>query len=257
MVADVGDDPFDQPGLEADSLAQGRLLDDLPHRIRSGGGDRHGGIAEQVTEFAEPQRPVEEIGAHGEHDPDVASFVTNCRREQLQERQAFFIVLDEREDLLELVDDQGSVAPFWQIALRGSYESAPVTPQFILEARRALRSNAQKRRSQLLVGVSTGHHVGDEPLVRSGDGVGPDLGDEPGSHHRRLPDAGRPDDSNQAPHTKSVDDLTGLIGSAVEIVGVELTEGPQPLVRVSRRRVLLGFKESLQHCRVCQIVEGR
>jgi hypothetical protein len=236
LVDDVGHDLREQTLLERHphSLrrARGRPLE-LVRRQRKHRLDR---VAHHLAEPAVEQRPVVEVRPQRRDHSEPAPRVTNRQLEARQEVHAPLVVLDEREDLLELVDDEQQVrAVIGEDALDGPEQAELVRLQLLPQRARRIHRDPQKRRLQLLERIRARRHHGDLPAARA------DLRDESGEHHGRFPAPARPDDGEKPLVGDSRDELADQLLAAEEVLGVRLEEGVEALVRVAD----LAFRPSL------------
>ena len=90
---------------------------------------------------------------------------------------------DQREQLLELVDDEdelGAVAG--QDAFDGPAESAVVTFQLLHQARGRIYRDAEQRRFELLERILAGRHLDDRPRLGGRKRTTPESREEPGDN---------------------------------------------------------------------------
>ena len=237
LAADIGDQLAEQGRLER-------------HPLRFGGAQR-GGLqlfcrqlrdvddagAEPCTELGVRQLVGVEVGSQREHDTDAAVRVVDRRHEVRQEPLADCRVVDEREQLLELVDDQHEVRVVaGQDPQRRAEESGVAVTELLTEARGCVHRRTQERSVEFGEGVGAGQHAGDEPAVRSLDRAFGKGRNQPGAHDARLARPAGADECDQAlTATEVAQDLGGQGVAPEERRRVVGAERPQPLERVGRR----------------------
>ena len=75
LIADVGDDPRDETGLETNAGSCRRPLDGGGQIVVRGDGYGHHPDLEQLAELGVAQGIVEKVGPHGDDDPDTRTAV--------------------------------------------------------------------------------------------------------------------------------------------------------------------------------------
>ena len=142
--------------------------------------------------------------------------------------RAPLIVLDERECLLELVDDEQKLRTVvGKNALDGPEQTELVRRQLLAQRGGRVYRDPQKRGLELLEGICARRRHDDLPTA------GPNRRHEPGEHHRRLPAPARPDDGEEASVSHPLDQLRDQLLATEEVLGVGLQERVEPLVRVA------------------------
>ena len=165
LVADVGDDLGDEPRLEADADASCRPLDRLRKLVLRGCGDRDHPGPQELPELRVAERMVEEVGAQRDENARGRVRVVGERGKAREETAARLLVGRQREQLLELVDDEQQLAPGRQDPLHDATDPELVARELLDEVVRPLDCDPEERGGELLVRVRAREHVGDEPLL--------------------------------------------------------------------------------------------
>ena len=110
LIADVGDDLGDEPRLETNTDASRRPLDRLCKLVLRGRGDRDHPGPQELPELRVAERVVEEVGAQRDENARTRAWVVGERGEAREEPAARLLVGRQREQLLELVDDEQQLA---------------------------------------------------------------------------------------------------------------------------------------------------
>ena len=110
---------------------------------------------------------VEEVGAQRDENAHARARVGGERGEAREETAAHLLVGRQREQLLELVDDEQQLAPSRQDPLHDATDPELVARELLDEVVRPLHRDPEERGGELLVGIRAREHVGDEPLLRS------------------------------------------------------------------------------------------
>ena len=105
-MGDVGDHLRHQPGLGSDADPFGRPSDRLLELVGCEGRNRLGPFGEQLSEAGVDERAVVEVRPEGHDDAEPALGVGGGDAKRLQEQLPLPLVCGEREDLLELIDDE-------------------------------------------------------------------------------------------------------------------------------------------------------
>ena len=182
--------------IHVDAGLAGRAGDGGLQLVDRHRGDHFGAVAQQFAEGAVPQRPVVEVGAQRDDDPDARA---RCGDEvdQLVDEPGRGVVVDLGEQLLELVDDdQQLVVVGGQDAIDGAAHTARSEHQ-IEQRGRWVRRDAEQGRLELLEGVRGWCHVDPEPVRRHRQRPVRQGGQQPGSHGARLAASARPDDGHE------------------------------------------------------------
>ena len=155
--------------------------------------------------------------------------------EQGEELRAARLVLDEREHLLELVDDEHEFRlVVHEEALDRAQQAALVLLELLEQPGRRTIRRAQQRCLELLERVRPGEHLHHVPALGAGKSALPEPRDEPRAHDRRLAAAARPHDRKEARLAETLDEMLGQHLPAEEVLRVALGECAQTLVWVAR-----------------------
>ena len=106
LMGDVGDHLRHQPGLGPDADPFDRPPDRLLELVGCEGRNRLGPFGEQLPETRVDERAVVEVRPEGHDDAEPALGVGGGDAKRLQEQLPLPLVGGEREDLLELIDDE-------------------------------------------------------------------------------------------------------------------------------------------------------
>ena len=143
LVADVGDDLGDEPRLEPDADASCRPLDRLRKLVLRGCGDRDHSGPQELPELRVAEWMVEEVGAQRDENACRRMRVVGKRGEAREETAAHLLVGCQREQLLELVDDEQQLAPAGRI--RFTTRRIPSSSRASCSTRSSGRSTATRR----------------------------------------------------------------------------------------------------------------
>ena len=103
LPGDVADDRFDQSGFDHEPGALGRALDRAPQLLLVHGPDQRMAFLERGSEAGVGGAVAVEIGSQSD---DHSRLALGTVEQHLDEGGALLLVPAEREDLLELVDDE-------------------------------------------------------------------------------------------------------------------------------------------------------
>ena len=110
LIADIGHDHRHQPGFERNADTLSRVGDGALEFVGSHWRDGDGGQLQQAGELGIAQWPIPEVRPNRHHDPQLGSGLGRRRQQTLEEAAGHRIVVDQREELLELVDDENELA---------------------------------------------------------------------------------------------------------------------------------------------------
>jgi len=203
-----------------------------------------GPFAHRLSQRGQHERAVVKIGAQG-HDRAQAAARLGYRVQQAVEKLgALLLIRHEREDLLELVDDQHQFrVVVGQDAQDEIVQPAIAGAQRLARGQRFVGGDAQQGRLQLVEWGGAGDHPRDEPARRSRQIAATQRGDEPGLHHARFAAAARPHHGQEAGHGARLGHTPDqalhqrLAPKKVRCVG--FIEGAQTFVRVFRLQCLV------------------
>ena len=233
LLGDIGEHRGDQAGLERHIHTLRRARDrafELLGRERDHG--LHTGL-EQLREAPVEERPVVEVGAEGDDHAEPAAGVGRRRLEALEEVRPDRLVLDQREDLLELVDHEDEVRSVGgEQSQDRPVETVPVTLQLLHQARGWIRGGAEQRGFQPVERVRAGEHVRDAPSLGAGDRAAAQRGDQPGAHDRGLAAPARADHREEPRLPQPLDELLDQLVASEEVGRVAFLERTEALVRV-------------------------
>ena len=151
--------------------------------------------------------------------------IADCSLEDREEVRSTLLVLDEREHLLELVEDQHELG-----AVAGQYplERAQQSPVAVLElldqAGGRLVGNPKQRRLELLERIGTGEHLHCLPVLRARQCSPPQRRDEAGANHRRLAATAGADDGEEARLGESCHEVLRQLLAPEEVGRIPLFE---------------------------------
>ena len=151
LVADVGDDLGDEPRLEANADASCRPLDRLGELVLRRRRDRDHPGPEQLPELRVAEGMVEEVGAQRDENARRRAGVVGERGEACEEPAARLLVGRQREQLLELVDDEQQLAPGREDPLHDAADPELVPRELLDEVVRPLDCDPEERGGELLV----------------------------------------------------------------------------------------------------------
>ena len=118
-------------------------------------------------------------------------------RKRLEEPLALALVGGEGEDLLELIDHEHDFRlPGATRSIASSRPREPGLEPFV-QARTGSHRDPQERGLELVEGVCSREHLGDEASLRAAQGPAPDRRNQPRTDHGRLPAPARPDDGKE------------------------------------------------------------
>ncbi len=256
-VRDVGDHLREEPRFDDEAGLIGGRHDRAFELLRRHRRDRLGPGSEQVAEAGDRQRGVVEVGSKGCDDPNAAVGFERRRADGREEARPSPLVLDEREDLLELIeDDQQLGVPVGQDPVDRSHEPELVAFELLHQRGRRLDGDAHQGGLDLAERLVAGHHVDHVPALRTRDRTAPQRRHQPcaddrglararGTHHGEEP-------SRRVVLREAPEQPLGHRLAAEEVGGVRLQERAEPLVGVAdvpdgfarrRRRALEGRPE--------------
>jgi hypothetical protein len=190
---------------------------------------------------------VEEVGAHRDEHGGGRVGIGHERGEAREEPAARLLVRRQREQLLELVDDEEQLAARRKDPLHDAADPELVLCELLDEIVRPIDRDPEERSGELLVGVRAGEHVGDEQSRGPRQRAAAERRNEAGPDNGGLPDPGGADHSDQASIANGTHELVDEGSPAVENGSVRFVECPQALVRVFSRCVRLGRPTRLPH----------
>jgi len=235
LVGHVRHELREQTRLEPRADSLGRAGDGALELLRPQRDERLDVVAQQLCEAAVEQRPVVEVGPKGDDDAQPCVRVVDRPLEQREELRASRLLLDEREHLLELVDDEHELGlVVREETLDRAQQSAFVLLELLEQTTGDLVADTQERRLELLERIGAGEHLGDVPALGARERAGSQPRHEPRPHDGRLAAAARADDGEEARLRQALDEVLGQRLPAEEVLGVVFGEGAQPLVRVAR-----------------------
>ena len=208
-------------------------------------GDRHRRLVDRRPEPLEGERSVVEVGAQGGHHPEAAVGRRDGVHQAVEERPLIPLG-GEREQLLELVDDQQQLAAVGHEAADHAIDAAVPVGELVGEAGRLADGDVPQALGQLLERRRARQHRRDEPVpeTRERHRGAPAAAARPArrwtcrSPTRRRPGPAAPAGRRRQPG----EDLVDEVGATEEVGGVGLVERPQPLVRVGGASVDSGFR---------------
>ncbi len=192
----------------------------------------------QLRESRERQRTVVEVGPERDDDPEARSTLKRRGDEALQEPVSGRLLLDHREDLFQLIDDEHQLASVvGQEAIDQLDETSLAPFQELEHVVGRVDGDPLQRPLELFHRMATRQHLEVEPSVRAGESPCPEGRDETGAHHGGLPAPRRPDHGEEPrslaglghPGDQAVDE--GV--AAEEVLRVGLGERVEPLVGVA------------------------
>ena len=155
-------------------------------------------MGEQVAETADRERLVEEVRAERRDDPDPAAGSVVAARRLSRMCEPLVLVLDQREHLFELVeDDQEFRIRVGKDAVDRSEETSCVALELVQQGRGRRDGRPQQRRLELMERMSAREHVDHVPALGAGDRAATERRHEAGSDHRGLPGTRRSDDGEE------------------------------------------------------------
>ncbi len=138
------------------------------------------------------QRPVVEISPQRHHNSQAPPGIGRGRQQSVQKLRAISLILDQRKQLLELVDQQNQLAPAWtgivsgQDALDGPQQATFVFPHLTEQTLRRIDRDPQQRGFQLFQRPRAGQHLDHEPALRTGQAPATQCGYQAGPDHARF-----------------------------------------------------------------------
>ena len=182
-----------------------------------------------------PQRPVIEVGAQRDDDPNPRAGGGD-ELDELIDEPGRSVVVDLREQLLELVDDQQQlVVVAGQDAMDGAAHTAWGEHQ-VEQRGRWVRRDSQQRRLELLERMGGRCHLDPEPVRRHRQRPLRQRRQHPSSNRARLTTPARPDDGHEpspgAGCAEAGDQPFDETFAPEELPRVGGTERTQPLVGV-------------------------
>ncbi len=247
LVRHVADDLPHEPRLQVDPDGARRCCDRLGKPLLGRRAHRDQPGTHQIAELGVLERPVEEVGAHGENDAHPAPLVCGDGHQAVEKEPACLLGPDGGEQLLELVDHEEQTAVVGREDLLGDpQQPALIRNQLVDALGWSLHGHPHQSRFQLLERVGTGEHVGDQPVLRAKPTC-PQGGDETGTHHRGLAASGRSYHGNHRVGADCPEQLVDQHVAPVEVEGIGLGEGAQALVWVAnsptRRCCIVGLRD--------------
>ena len=244
LVPDVRDQLAEQGRLEGHAVRLGGAESSGLEFLRRQLCDVDDARAEPSAELGVRQLVRVEVGAQRQHDADAAVGIVDGGHEVRQEPLADRWVVDEREQLLELVDDQHEVRVVaGQDPQRSAEETRVAVAELLAEAGRSVHRRAQQRCVEFGEWVGARQHAGHEPSVRALDRSLGQRRNQSGAHDTRLPRPAGTDQRDQALAAAEVaQDLRSQCVTAEERRGIVGSERPQPLERVGRRPLGTEFR---------------
>ena len=162
LVHHVGDEGAHDPRLDPQAHPFGRPPD---RELVFVGRERRQGLGGRREERPEPlvgEGPVIEVGPQRRDDVKTAVGVDGRHADRFQEAFADLLVAGEREELLQLVDEQDQPRAGWQHLLDGEQEAPWPGLEGLAERRRGPDRHAGERGLQLAERVGTRVQVADE-----------------------------------------------------------------------------------------------
>jgi hypothetical protein len=119
------------------------------------------------------QRPIEEVRPQREHDLQRARLQPGDVDDRVEEQCPDRVGVGEREELLELVDDEEQRAVAGREDLLDHAQDGVRLVELVEKIGRAVDGDAEQGQRELLDGSRPGVHVGDEPASRPFDRARP------------------------------------------------------------------------------------
>ena len=210
----------------------------IAHSVSSGesGGQRQHAIAHELRKRAVAEWAVVEVGSQRDDDPQARAWIGRSTLDQRQELPPTLFVVDEREQLLELVDHENELGGVvGKNALRGAAEPTFVGLQLLDQACGRIDGNPEQGGLELLEGPVARCHLDDPPCLGAWQRTLPESGQEPRKNERRFAAAARADNGDEPLSADPLEELAAHRLSPEEVARVGLPEGPQALVRVPDR----------------------
>ena len=131
--------------------------------------------SQQVSESADRQGGVEEVGTERRDDADPAAGLDGRGAQAREHVRPLGLVLDEREDLLELIEDDDELGVgVGKHALDAPDQPELVPLEVLHQRRRRLDGDAEERGLELSERVRAGEHVDDVPAIGAGQRPAPE-----------------------------------------------------------------------------------
>ena len=125
--------------------------------------------------------------------------------DRLEEQLPVALVRGEREQLLELVDDEDDFGVAGNDQIDRLDEAAGTALERVAQPRGRTHGDPEQRRLELLERVRPREHLGDEALDRSVECTSTDRGHQARTNHGRLAAPARADDGQEASAGLTVD----------------------------------------------------
>ncbi len=240
LGADVVEDAVEEAVLEDQAGAAGRLFDRPLELVGPHRSHEQVRPAEELRELGVLGAPRVVVGTDGGEHATGGVGVVRRVHEHVEEARPDLLVATDREHLFELVDDDHHHCVAVRTVHRPFREARDrrgVLEQLVADVvcRCGLGQRRQRPR-ELEHRIGAGGHEHPRPLGAPGQRVVGQRGDEPGAGERRLPAAGRADDT-RAPGAGDRRDQIGDQPLAPEVPpGVLGLEPQQTLVRTRTDR---------------------
>ena len=193
----LGGDPIHQLRLDLDAHPGGWQPDGIGDLGGGHRSDRHRASLDGIADAGVAERPIEVVGPQRRHEADDARRTARDVHDHLQEGPPFTIIDGLGEQLLELVDDDDQLGALRKDLPGDVVERADRGRQLAGDVRRGDGGDAPERCGQPLEGRLSGHHLGDQPRLGTGERTVGERGQQAGLDHRGLADARRADDDEQ------------------------------------------------------------
>ena len=228
-------------GLERQLRAVPPCDDGLFRLIRRQRQHDLGALAYHAAELGIAQGTVVEVGAQRDDRAQAAVRIAQGDHQAVEEVEAGRFVLDQREQLLELVDDQHQLDSrlVRQDALDGAHQAALVLAELGEQLRDRRAGRAQQRRFELLQRVGAGQHLDHDPALGARQRALTQRRDDARLDHAGFAAPARPDHRQEPRHrvrlAQAADQLGDERVAPEEVVGVFFLEGAQAFVRIAQR----------------------
>jgi hypothetical protein len=146
LMTDIGDDLRYQARFEPDADALRRALDRLRELVLGRGRDGDHARAQQLAELRVSEWMVEEVRTQSEDDAHRRTRVAGKRSQPVEEPASRLLVRGQREQLLELVDDEHERTSRRQDPLRDTAYPELVARKLLDEVVGSLHRDAKERR---------------------------------------------------------------------------------------------------------------
>ena len=161
-MGDVGDHLRHQPGLGPDADPFGRPSDRLLELVGRERRNRLGPFGEQLPEAGVEERAVVEVRPEGHDHAQPALGVGGGHAKRLEEQLPLPLVCGEREDLLELVDHEHDLRLAGRDEIHGLEQAPRSGIEQVAQPGHRTHRDPKERGLELLDGVRSGEHLGDE-----------------------------------------------------------------------------------------------